>query len=121
MSIWLRRIYDEPTRNDGHRVLVDRIWPRGISKKDARIDAWLKEIAPSSDLRKWFGHSPEKWEAFKTRYFRELDSRPEAVQGLLDQVRRGRVTLVYAAKEQRFNNAVALRQYLNAALAGGNR
>lgn len=119
MSMWIRRIYDGPTRNDGYRVLVDRVWPRGISKEKARIDTWLKEVAPSSDLRKWFGHSPEKWEAFKDRYFKELDGRPEVVQRLLGQVRRGRVTLVYAAKEQRFNNAVALREYLNAALSGG--
>jgi uncharacterized protein YeaO (DUF488 family) len=121
MSIWLKRVYDEPTRNDGHRVLVDRIWPRGISKEKAKIDAWLKEIAPSSDLRKWFGHSPGKWEAFKARYFEELDSRPEVVKRLLDKVCHGRVTLVYAAKDKHFNNAVALKDYLNAALPKAKR
>jgi uncharacterized protein YeaO (DUF488 family) len=117
MSIWLRRVYDKPTRNDGYRVLVDRIWPRGISKEDAKINAWLKEAAPSSSLRKWFGHSPQKWQEFKDRYFKELESRPQAIQELLHKARKGRVTLVYAAKDERFNNAVALKAYLQSALS----
>jgi uncharacterized protein YeaO (DUF488 family) len=100
-------------------VLVDRIWPRGVSKKKAQIDHWLKEVAPSSDLRKWFGHDPEKWEGFKDRYFKELDSRPEVIESLLERVHRGRVTLVYGAKEELYNNAVALREYLNGALSSG--
>jgi uncharacterized protein YeaO (DUF488 family) len=121
MSIRLRRIYDEAAASDGYRVLVDRVWPRGLSKEQAKINAWLKEIAPSTELRKWFGHTPEKWQTFKARYFGELDTQPDVVKGLLEKVRRGRVTLVYASKEERFNNAVALKQYLNAALAAAKR
>ncbi len=109
----LKRAYDAPAPDDGMRILVDRLWPRGVSKSSARIDLWLKEIAPSTALRKWFGHDPAKWSRFHDRYFRELDENPEAVEKLLEQVHRGTVTLVYAAKDQEHNDAVALREYLS--------
>jgi uncharacterized protein YeaO (DUF488 family) len=112
MSIRLKRAYDAPAANDGYRVLVDRLWPRGISKEDLGIDLWLKEIAPSDDLRKWFGHDPEKWDEFRKRYFKELDDQTDEVKQLADQVKQGRVTLVFAAKDEEFNNAVALKEFL---------
>ncbi|MDQ4147275.1 MAG: DUF488 family protein [Pseudomonadota bacterium] len=112
MSIHLKRIYEKPTRQDGCRVLVDRVWPRGLTKEQARIDAWLKALAPSHGLRKWFNHEPGKWEEFKTRYFKELDEHREAVEELAAKAHTGQVTLVFAAKNERFNNAVALKEYL---------
>jgi uncharacterized protein YeaO (DUF488 family) len=112
MSIHLKRAYDAPETSDGYRVLVDRLWPRGISKEDIKIDLWLKEIAPSGDLRKWFGHDPEKWNEFKKRYFKELDDRPDVVKQLADKVNQGPVTLVFAAKDEEFNNAVAIKEFL---------
>lgn len=112
MQIWLKRAYDEPKKADGRRVLVDRVWPRGVSREQAAIDEWLKEAAPSTELRKWFGHDPPKWEEFRKRYFRELDERPETVDRLAAWVGEGRVTLVFGAREERFNNAVALKEYL---------
>ncbi len=112
MQIWKRRIYDEPTRQDGTRVLVDRIWPRGVSKEDARLDAWLKDIAPSTELRKWFGHDPEKWHRFKRSYFSELDNKNDALEKLEEISEGGRVTLVYSAEDTERNNAVALTEYI---------
>jgi uncharacterized protein YeaO (DUF488 family) len=112
MEIEVKRAYEPPAPGDGRRVLVDRIWPRGVARDDLRIDAWLKELAPSAGLRKWFGHDPSKWEEFKERYFRELDERPDALAQLLEIARSGRVTLVFGARETEHNNAVALREYL---------
>jgi len=112
MSIHLKRAYDEPSENDGYRVLVDRVWPRGVSKEDADLDEWMKDAAPSPDLRKWFGHDPEKWEEFKRRYFKELDKKPESLKPLVQRAKKGRITLVYGSKEERYNNAVALKEYL---------
>ncbi len=114
MRIGLKRAYVEPGDNDGLRILVDRIWPRGRGKDDLRLDAWLKEIAPTTELRRWFGHDPEKWKEFKRRYFTELDGRAEAVAELLVKTEKGPVTLVYGASDERHNNAVALREYLEA-------
>ncbi|HYO45562.1 MAG TPA: DUF488 domain-containing protein [Gemmatimonadota bacterium] len=108
----LKRAYEAPEPEDGFRILVDRLWPRGVSKSSARIDLWLKEIAPSSALRKWFGHDPAKWAEFRDRYFGELDENPEAVATLRERLRRGPATLVYAAKDQEHNDAVALGEYL---------
>lgn len=88
------------------------MWPRGISKDDAEVDLWLKDIAPSKELRQWFSHDPEKWEEFKKRYFRELDDHPEEREQLADKVREGTVTLLFAAKDEQFNNAAALKEYL---------
>jgi uncharacterized protein YeaO (DUF488 family) len=112
MSIQLKRVYDKPATADGRRILIDRIWPRGLKKKDARIDEWLKEIAPSTGLRKWFGHEPSRWKEFKKRYFRELDSRREWVEELAQQSKKRTVTLVFGAKDTEHNNAVALKEYL---------
>lgn len=107
----VKRVYDEPEAGDGLRVLVDRLWPRGLTKGKARLDLWLKDIAPGPELREWFGHEPGKWSEFKRRYFKELKGRKETAD-LLEKAARGTVTLVYGAKETRFNNAVALKEYL---------
>jgi uncharacterized protein YeaO (DUF488 family) len=112
MAIKLKRAYEVPESGDAFRILVDRLWPRGVSKSSARIDLWLKEIAPSAALRKWFGHDPSKWAQFRDRYFRELDNNPQAVEQLMKHVRHGTVTLVYGAKDQEHNDAVALKEYL---------
>jgi uncharacterized protein YeaO (DUF488 family) len=111
-TIKLKRAYEPPEKSDGARILVDRLWPRGVSKNSARIDCWLKEIAPSDALRKWFGHDPEKWTEFRNRYAGELAKRPLAVAQLKQFVGKGTVTLVYGAKDERHNNAVALKKYL---------
>lgn len=116
MTIAVKRAYDPPAKSDGTRVLVDRLWPRGIKKEHAQIHLWLKEAAPSAELRRWFAHDPAKWHTFKTRYFNALDDTPDAVGTLLDKARRGDITLVYAARETRYNNAVALKAYLEKAL-----
>lgn len=111
--IALRRAYDSVSRADGTRFLVERLWPRGIAKADLTVDEWLKEVGPSTELRKWFGHDPSKWAEFRRRYFRELDSRPEAWKPIVSAVRRGgAVTLIYSSHDTQHNNAVALRDYL---------
>ena len=112
MSILLKRVYAPPVEQDGFRVLVDHLWPRGVKQADAALNMWIKELAPSEGLRKWFHHDPEKWEEFKRRYFLELDGNPVPLIELLKKARKGRLTLVYASKEERFNNAVALKEYL---------
>lgn len=107
--IKIKRVYDPVDPGDGVRVLVDRLWPRGVSKD--KVDLWLRDVAPSDELRRWFNHDPNKWEEFKRRYFQELDGNPK-VEELLELIRRGRdVTLLYAAKSP-YNNAVALKEYL---------
>ncbi|MGE5305190.1 MAG: DUF488 domain-containing protein [Alphaproteobacteria bacterium] len=111
-TIKLKRAYEPPEKSDGLRILVDRLWPRGVSKIAARIDLWMKETAPSDALRKWFGHDPSNWNEFRKRYFRELEKRPETVAQLKLFVNRGTVTLVYGAKDEGHNNAVALKEYL---------
>ena len=108
----LKRAYDPPAHADGQRVLVDRVWPRGLSKDKLQLDDWLKEVAPSTELRKWFNHNPAKWNAFNDRYFCELGERPEAIERLLAKCRKGTVTLVFASRDTRYNNAVALKTYL---------
>jgi len=115
MDIRLKRAYDQPARSDGPRILVDRIWPRGVAKDDADLNHWLKGLAPSSELRKWFGHDPDKWSEFRKRYLEELKQQGAAED--LQQLRtmleaHGRITLVFAAKDTEHNNAVALRDYL---------
>jgi uncharacterized protein YeaO (DUF488 family) len=112
MQIKVKRAYEVAAPGDGFRVLVDRLWPRGVSKVSARIDLWLKEIAPSDALRKWFGHDPARWAGFCDRYFHELDENRAAVEQLLGHARHGTVTLVYGAKDEEHNDAVALRGYL---------
>ena len=108
----LKRIYDPLEPDDGTRVLVDRLWPRGISKEKAHVDLWLKEIAPSTELRKWFGHDPAKWTEFQKRYLAELEANDSAVSTILDAMKNGTVTLVYAAKDEQHNEAVVLQGYL---------
>jgi len=112
MSFKLKRAYEKPARADGYRVLVDRIWPRGISKAAAKIDGWQKEIAPSTGLRKWFGHDPDRWLEFKRRYFAELEARHEALAKLRELATGGTITLVFGAKDTEHNQAVALKEYL---------
>lgn len=111
LHIAIKRAYDEPTQEDGTRILVDRLWPRGLSKEQAHIDVWLKEIAPSDDLRKWFAHDPEKFAEFRSRYGAELASGEaiDAMGRLCELARQGQVTLVYAAHDTEHNNAVVLR------------
>ncbi|MCW8907469.1 MAG: DUF488 domain-containing protein [Sedimenticola sp.] len=112
MRIRIKRIYESPESGDGQRILVDRLWPRGISRQQAAVDVWLKSVAPSDELRRWFRHQPEKWERFQARYIEELQSNPEALKELDGYLGRGRVTLLYAARETRYNNAVVLKQFL---------
>ncbi len=111
--IVLKRAYDPAAPEDGQRVLVDRLWPRGVSKEKAAIDLWLKEIAPSTALRQWFGHEPDRWEEFRRRYHAELDANAEVVGQLRDVIRTGKTTLVYGAKDEAHNDAVVLAAYLD--------
>lgn len=111
--IVLKRAYEPVSRADGIRFLVERLWPRGISKIRLKARAWLKDAAPSTPLRKWFGHDPRRWARFRQRYFRELNARPDAWRPIVSAARRGRVTLVYTSHDMAHNNAVALQQYLN--------
>jgi uncharacterized protein YeaO (DUF488 family) len=110
--IQLRRVYEPPGTHEGARFLVDRLWPRGIRKSDLEIDGWQKEAAPSSELRKWFGHDPAKWREFQQRYFAELDAHPDAWEPILKAAERGTVTLLYSSQETEHNNAVALKRYV---------
>jgi uncharacterized protein YeaO (DUF488 family) len=112
MMLKLKRAYEPESRSDGTRLLVERLWPRGLSKAALRIDAWLKDAGPSTELRQWFNHDPDKWPAFRARYFRELNSRPEAWRPIVTAARRGAVTLVYSSRDTEHNNAVALKDYL---------
>ena len=118
MTIRIERIYDNPKGNKGNnsfRILVDRLWPRGLSKENTRIDLWQKDIAPSDSLRKWFGHDEKKWDEFKSKYFKELDKKSDS--DVVDEIikmakEHSSITLLYGAKEERYNNAVALKEYL---------
>ncbi|MBI4447129.1 MAG: DUF488 domain-containing protein [Acidobacteria bacterium] len=110
--IRLKRVYDPPAADDGKRFLVDRLWPRGFRKDALKTDGWLKEIAPSTALCRWFGHDPARWEEFQLRYFAELRGQGEACRDLLAQARQGNVTFLYAARDTEHNNAVALKRYL---------
>jgi uncharacterized protein YeaO (DUF488 family) len=118
LSIQIRRAYDPPQRGDGYRVLVDRVWPRGRSKNDLKLDEWRKEIAPSTRLRQWFGHDPARWKEFQQRYFTELEQKQDSIPDLVKRARHGRITLVYGARDRDQNQAVALRAYLRARVAG---
>jgi uncharacterized protein YeaO (DUF488 family) len=110
----LKRAYEPASKEDGRRFLVERLWPRGLSKRTLRLDAWLKDVGPTTELRRWFGHDPDKWKRFRARYFRELDSHPEAWQPILTAARGHAVTLVYSSRDEEHNNAVALKEYLQA-------
>lgn len=111
-NVRLKRAYEPPAADDGARILIDRLWPRGVKKEDAAIDEWLKEIAPSTELRKWFGHDPERWPEFRRRYQSELRRHPDGFERLRALARRGRITLVYAAHDEAHNDAVVLRDLL---------
>ena len=112
MIIRTKRIYETPTRADGCRVLIDRLWPRGVSKSKAAIDFWAKDVAPSDALRRWYRHDPEKWPEFRRRYFSELESNPVGVADLRARLTRGSVTIVFSSKETVCNNATALKEFL---------
>jgi len=107
-----KRVYDLPDENDGFRILVDRLWSRGLSKEKALVDLWLKNIAPSDELRRWYGHDPEKWKEFKRRYFEELKQKRELVDQIVEKAKKDVVTLLYSTKETKFNNATALKEYI---------
>jgi uncharacterized protein YeaO (DUF488 family) len=109
----VKRVYDPPSNEDGVRVLVDRLWPRGLTKASAAVDLWLKDISPSVDLRRWFNHDPSRWTEFTLRYADELEKKKPAVAALAGAVRRGRVTLLFGARDPQHNNATALFGYLN--------
>ena len=110
-GIVLKRVYEAAASSDGARFLVERLWPRGIRKEALDMQAWLKDAAPSSNLRKWFAHDPGKWAEFRRRYFRELARNPEAVEPIVTSAKRGRVTLLYSSHDTEHNNAVALKEY----------
>ncbi len=116
--IAIARAYDELPRSAGARLLVDRIWPRGVSRHDLKIDEWIRDVAPSAKLRKWFGHDPARWEEFQRRYRAELDSRPEAVERCLVWCRKGPVLLLFGARDREHNQAVVLRDYLSERVKG---
>lgn len=115
--IRVKRIYERPEPDDGVRLLVDRLWPRGISKRALRVDGWVKDAAPSDRLRRWFAHDPARWEEFRHRYFHELESNQAAWRPILMAARRDPVTLVYSARDTAHNNAVALSEYLQARIS----
>jgi uncharacterized protein YeaO (DUF488 family) len=108
----VKRAYDPVSAEDGYRILVGRLWPRGISKKRAALDLWLKDVAPSTELREWFGHDPAKWEEFRRRYWKELDHKPEDIELLKQKIKAGPVTLIYSARDREHNAAIALKEYL---------
>lgn len=108
----IKRIYDPPSRDDGKRILVDRLWPRGVRKEAAKIDEWLKEIAPSAELRKWFGHDPARWEEFRKRYAKELKENKNLLERLREESKKETLTLLFAAKDTEHCNAVVIREIL---------
>ncbi len=112
MDIQTKRVYDPSNPRDGVRILVDRVWPRGMTKEQVLADRWLKDVAPSTALRKWFGHDRLKWGAFKLRYFSELDAKPEAMEMLINEAAKGQLTLLFSARDTECNQAVALRECL---------
>jgi len=113
MSLAVKRVYEPVAKTDGVRILVDRLWPRGLSKREAHIDLWLRDLAPSTALRKWFGHEPAKWKTFCARYRDELRTQSDWLATVKRKARKGRVTLLYGARDQRFNQAVALKAILD--------
>jgi uncharacterized protein YeaO (DUF488 family) len=114
--IQLKRIYEQSSDQNGLRVLVDKLWPRGLRKNEVRLDIWLKEIAPDDELRKWFFHDPDKWEEFRKRYLKELEQNEEYVQKLIEKAKETDLILLYAAKNERFNNAIVLKEYIESRL-----
>ncbi len=117
--IYVERVYQKSKQAKGRRFLVDRLWPRGIKKEELRLEAWLKEVAPSNSLRDWYRHDPNKWEEFKRRYFAELDQKSEVWKPILDDAREHDIVLLYSTREENYNNAVALKAYLEKKLKIG--
>ena len=113
MKAFIKRVYEKPGKEDGCRILVDRLWPRGLTKEKAAADLWLKEIAPSTDLRKWFNHDPEKWPDFQKKYLKEIKDNEVALSTLKEKMKEGRVTLLYGAKDKEHNEARVLMDYVN--------
>ncbi len=121
MSIQIKRVYAQPDRDDGERILIDRLWPRGLSKEAAAVDNWLKDCAPSDELRKWFGHDPAKWDEFKRKYFAELAEHEDLLEPVRTKARAERVTLLFGAADVEHNTAVALLEYLKTKHSAGHR
>lgn len=113
MSIKIKRVYEKPEKADGFRVLVDRLWPRGLTKEKAAADLWLKDIAPSTELRKWFSHDPDKWSEFRKKYLGELKENKESVSILKDKIKKGAVTLLYGARDQVHNEALVIKDFIS--------
>ena len=110
--IKLKRAYEKPAKDDGERILVERLWPRGLTKLQARIDLWLKDVAPSTELRRWFGHDPDKWDEFRRRYQKELKENNDLIKLLKRKAKAGTITLIYAARDEEHNGALVLKRFL---------
>jgi uncharacterized protein YeaO (DUF488 family) len=110
--IKLKRAYEKPAKDDGERILVERLWPRGVTKDQAKLDLWLKDVAPSAELRKWFGHDPDKWAEFRQRYRTELKQKADLIKLLKRKAKEGTITLIYAARDEAHNSALVLKQFL---------
>ena len=108
----IKRVYEKPDKSDGYRILVDRLWPRGLTNEEVKADLWLKDIAPSNALRAWFGHTPKRWPGFKRKYFKELEGKKELLEFITKKARTENITLLYGAKNEKQNNAVVLKAYL---------
>ena len=113
--IKLKRVYEVPSKEDDFRILVERLWPRGLTKDRAKVDLWLKDVAPSPELREWFGHDPEKWEEFRKRYYEELKLKKELLNLLKQKAKEGTVTFVFASRDEEHNNALALKEFIESA------
>ncbi len=111
-KIELARAYDSPATDNRYRVLVDRLWPRGVKKENLGVNAWMKVLAPSTELRKWFGHDPDRWDEFRTRYFKELEAQADQVSALIESAGKRTILLIYGAKDEEHNQAVALKQWI---------
>ena len=116
MPIILKRVYEKPAAEDGKRLLVERLWPRGLKKEEAKIDEWLKDVAPSTELREWYSHDPAKWTEFKKRYWEELEAKKDLVLRLAKESKENKVTFVFGSKEEKLNNANALKEYIETKL-----
>jgi uncharacterized protein YeaO (DUF488 family) len=112
MNVKIKRAYEQPHKDDGLRILVDRLWPRGLTKEKASVDLWLKEIAPSTELRKWFAHDPDKWKRFRGRYETEIGHHHDLIKVLKEKARKGTITLIYGARDEKHNEALVLKQFL---------
>lgn len=111
-DITLKRVYEEPSKSDGFRILVERLWPRGVSKEKASVDLWIKDVGPSTELRKWYSHDVEKWKEFKKRYTQELKDKVDLLEEIKTHAKKGKVTFVYAAHDEEHNSALVLKDYL---------